>query len=340
MYKLIKTIAFFLLFSIMIVSCESYECEEEIISDEDAISSSLTDKIIATATSVNDMNFVRNNFTSDDCVVQMGFYFMDPEQNNIMGASFSGVTATNFNEIVAQQKQLIEQFFDLSFTEEDFFLDHIITGLINPSGSFMTNTKNGFLDVFDNCTIDNPELAWSPLEIYEINFNCNANASYVIDGGNWYDYIIEDLPLNSGLTSVEQELNNYNTNNNTSYILDDVRLSVLTIDTPLGDSGFNGRENITGYLDDCSFIRNIEESNDCLNFVYPLQVHRFNLELEEVITYDILNDEGLIDVFSEDEGDLVFEYPINLLGQDGTILIIETNEELENALDNSLDYIN
>jgi len=69
-------------------------------------------------------------------------------------------------------------------------------------------------------------------------------------------------------------------------------------------------------------------------------INRFSLELEEVITTTIESDEALAETFNIDVGELGFVFPISLLVGNGDVVIIENNEELENALDNASNYCN
>jgi hypothetical protein len=76
--------------------------------------------------------------------------------------------------------------------------------------------------------------------------------------------------------------------------------------------------------------------DDCLNFVFPLQVNRANQQINEVVTLE--NDEALATIFGTSADELSFAFPINLLGADGIVLTIESNDALKNALDTSTSY--
>ena len=73
---------------------------------------------------------------------------------------------------------------------------------------------------------------------------------------------------------------------------------------------------------------------DCVDFIYPLTVFRYNENTENSDTIIIDDDEGMYLLLSNlQEGDYItLQYPISVVLLDGTIVEINSNDELETIL--------
>ena len=336
MKNFFKTTIFLLLTSMIIQSCTSKECDEEIISDEQKITTELTEKIINTATFVNDYNFFINNADSGCAFLATYASF-----NNTEGDFFSfnfGLTES-LDMWISQYNDAKLRAFNttgVAFTDEDFFLRNL-------GDIFFINTREQYLEYFTDCSIDISANSDYFLPFSDINLNCESDAelSFRIVENDIVIGSIGNVDLSTNnLTYVEDLLTNYNTQNNTDYGLENVSLSFLRYTAPNNQEvALYESKYLLNYFENCMLSRD-GSINDCLNFVYPLQINRFNLQLEEVITTTIENNEDLITTFNTNVGELGFVFPISLLGANGDILTIETNEALESALDNSSMYCN
>jgi hypothetical protein len=336
MKNFFKTSIFLLLAATIFQSCSSDESHEEIISDEQKITTELTEKIITTATSLNDYNFFVNNVTKSNCdilSITRG-YFNNPE------GDFHFIDLTNIESLdmwlTAYENAKIDAFNSLGieFSDEDFFLSYVTDFSVN----FRLEKRESILNYFENCEFNSGDTTDNRLPVSDISSNCSNsnNASiniflYNEDGTAIYSF--------NSLDSVEDSLASYNFLNNTNYGLENVSVSSLLYFNGVNEVTLNKTEDLINYFENCMFSRDTSE-DDCLNFVYPIEVNRFNLQLEEVITSTIENDEDLITTFNTDTGELGFVYPISLLGQNGSIVVIESNETLKNTLDNSSTYCN
>ncbi len=334
MKNFFKTVILLLITTVVLKSCESNETVEDITSDELAITSDLGDKIIATASSLNDYNFFVNNATESNCDILSltRGYFNNPE------GDFYFISLTNIESLdmwlTAYENVKIDAFnsIGVEFSDEDFFISYVT----NPSSNFSLEKRESILNYFENCEFNSGDTTDTGLPFTDISSNCSTSNNASI---NIFLYNEDGTAINSfnSLDSVVASLDIYNTQNNTNYSLENVSVSYLLYFNNNSEVTLNRTKDLLNYFENCMFSRDVSD-DDCLNFVYPLEVNRFNLQLEEVITTTIENDEDLITTFNTDVGELGFVFPINLLGQDGTVLTIETNEALEIALDSAATY--
>ena len=338
MKNFFKTSLLILLTAVFFQSCNTNESDEELVSDELTITTELADKITATATSLNDYNFYNKN-ANLDCTYTFYGSFINPE-GNFYDTDWIIVGSTYLpqNTTIEEEKTRAFEETGIQFTYEDFFIRTIIDNTSNYGID-----REDYLDFFADCNYDNEKNPSEEigLPLSNVNFNCN-NTSVVYMVGSLYlfdyplgEYARVKTSLNDGLLAVENQLIIFNDYHNTTYTLDDVHISGLTYTSPTGREGYLfTRKRMLSYFENCSLARDVND-NDCLNFVYPLEINRINSASEEIISVN--NDDDLVAIFNT-TGELTFLFPINLLGQDGTNLTIETNEELENALDASATY--
>ena len=331
MRKIFKTTILLLLTTVILKSCTSEESHENIVSDELAITTELADKIITTATSLNDYNFFVNNASKTDCnflTVTSG-YFNTPEGDYF---SFTLSDTESFDMWLTQYNDAKLQAFNttgVEFSDEDFF----ITYISNPTGFSGLEKRESMLQYFENCNYGFGDSTDYGLPFNDISSNCDSNAEihYWITGD---DGTFKNIALNS----VEDALDSYNLQNNTNHTLENVKVGSLKYITPNQETlWLTTTKELTNYFENCMLSRDTSE-DDCLNFVYPLQINRTNQQSEEVIM--INNDEDLATTINTNVNELSFVFPINLLGANGTLLTIESNDALEDALNNSSDYCN
>ena len=77
MKNIFKITILSLLTALFLQSCTSEECHDDIVSNKDEITTVLADKIITTATSVNDYNFYYKN-ANLDCTYSISASFINP----------------------------------------------------------------------------------------------------------------------------------------------------------------------------------------------------------------------------------------------------------------------
>lgn len=339
MKNFIKTSTLLALTFVLFQSCESEETHEDIISDEQSITTNLSEKIIATTTTLNDYNFFVTNAAKTECelLTNTNGFFNNPE-GDYFSFTLSGIESLDM-WLTQYNAAKLEAFnaTGVEFSDEDFFISFIG----NSSGIFGLHLRESMLNYFENCNeFDDFSSINFGLPFTDISSNCDSNDQITF-------YVLDNNVLGSsdnfetiGLNSVEDSLASFNLENSTNYELEDLNVGFVKYITPNNEELFlTAIKDLTNYFKDCKFSRDPSD-NDCLNFVYPIEINRFNLELEEVITTTLENDEDLIETFSIDVGELGFVFPISLIGLNGSVLEIDTNAALENALDNSVEYCN
>ncbi len=335
MKNFFKTATLLLVATFVLQSCTSNETDEDIVSDEQIITTDLADKIITTATSLNDYNFFVSNASKTNCgllSITSG-YFNTPEGDHF---PFTFSNTESLEMWLTQYNDAKLQAFNatgVEFSDEDFF----ITYISRPTGFSGLEKRESMLDYFENCDYgfgDTPDYG---LPFTDISSNCDSNAEihYWITGD---DGTFEASFETSSLNSAEDTLDSYNLQNNTNYTLENVKVGSLKYITPNQETlRLSTIKELTNYFENCMLSRDASE-DDCLNFVYPLQVNRTNQQMNEIITLE--NDDDLATTFGTNPSELAFVFPINLLGANGTAITIDTNEALETALDSAATYSN
>ena len=149
MKNIFKTTAFLFLTAFFFQSCESNESDEDFISDEQEITTVLSEKIITTATSLNDYNFFVSNAAKTNCALLTitSGYFNNPV-GDYFRFSFSRTESlemwlTQYNDAKLQAFNAT----GVEFSDEDFFINYIG----NPSGLFGLSKRESMLNYFENC---------------------------------------------------------------------------------------------------------------------------------------------------------------------------------------------
>lgn len=332
MKNFIKTSSFLFLIVIIFQCCSSEESEVEITSSEQVISTNLAEKIIRTSNYMNDYNFLAYEAAKSSCEFpSMRCYFSNAQGDYYLFNTYAE-SLNDWLSIYNEVKVQVLNITGIAFSNEDFFIDQMDL----ETGFFGMSTREEFIEYFESCY----DGGFGVTVQYGIPFseeylNCNSSEmNLVLSGESIRATGTQDL------SAIQEFLLGINANNNTNYNLEDMAVSsILYEDIYNQEEYIFETEKLLNYFDDCLFNRDIS-NNDCLNFVYPLEVNRFNLELEEVITTIIENDETLAETFGIDIGELGFVFPIVLLDGNGSVVNIQSNDELESALDNSINYCN
>jgi len=329
MNNIFKTSILAFLITITFQSCTS---DDDVNSNEQIITTDLADKIITIANSANDYNFFVNNAANSSCsfIKYTWGYFNNPEGDyyeftlgpieslDVWFTKYENAKTDAFNAT------------GIEFSNEDFFIKQ----LNNPSGFAGISERESILEYFESCSFTWTETTVYSVPFSDISINCDSNASI-------YFWLFDDngTTVDSfdgiGLNSLDGLLTNYNLDNNTNYSTDNIRIGSVNYTPNNEELRLSDQDDLINYFENCMLSRD-GSNNDCLNFVYPLQVNRSNQQIDEVITLN--NDEDLASTFTTNTDKLTFVFPINLLGTNGTIVTITSNETLENAFDNSADY--
>jgi hypothetical protein len=82
-----------------------------------------------------------------------------------------------------------------------------------------------------------------------------------------------------------------------------------------------------------------DDDIECIDFVYPMTMFTFNVNLEQTNTVEVSSDRELRLFFKDlDEDSLVsFDFPVTLKLHDETTIVVESNQELAIAIENAKD---
>ncbi len=318
--------------SILFTAIFFQSCTDNLdIVDTQTINTNIIDKIIATATSTKDLNLINSNCFSPvgtiDAPSLQGYFL------NNQGDYYPALTKMdeNWENNYEESKNYASQQVGVEFTDEDFFIRNIIR-FDNFTEIF---GHDNIVDYFNDCTFNGDSKRTyldNSVSIAEVNFNCDAQVTYILNNKTILN-LYTPGSLDKGLSPVESSVTLYNTNNNTNYTIDDVSVCDVRYSSATGVVVLNTRTQILNYFENCSYERDIND-NDCLNFVYPLEINRINQQMNEVVTLE--NDEDLVNTFSTSAPAFIF--PINLLGANGTLVTVDTIDALEIALDSAATY--
>jgi len=82
-----------------------------------------------------------------------------------------------------------------------------------------------------------------------------------------------------------------------------------------------------------------DDDIECIDFVYPMTLFTFDIELEQTGSFVVESDRDLRRFFGNlDANELVsFQFPISLELYDDTVITVNTNEELARAIESAKD---
>ena len=113
---------------------------------------------------------------------------------------------------------------------------------------------------------------------------------------------------------------------------------ITVINADYSELTINNEDELEDLVEDCG--ENVDDDDiECVDFKYPFSVSVFNTnsQVAEVITFE--NDKELYEFLDDfDEEDLVeVNFPITLILSDGTEVIANNNDELENIIEDAVD---
>ncbi|AUP77452.1 hypothetical protein [Flavivirga eckloniae] len=334
----LRTLFFIALFLGVLQSCSSGETSTETISAADKISPDLLDSIIFTASYVSDYNLI--NFECQDNVTIIS-YFLNSQGDYSLGPTIK-IPFWSDESMSTSLKQIYADT-GVIFTKDDFRIMYVAAlGSNNNPGPGLINSRKNFIDFFEDCRFDG-DIKFFPeyepaAKVSDINYNCLGSARYYIEGLD-NSFIADNIPLSSGVSAVMQALQTYNEAKNTQYTIDQLRINQVDFISPgQTESRALGGEQIINYSENCALDRP-KEMNDCINFKYPFVFNRINLQTEEIIPITVTSDKDLIQNLKKGGNEnLTITYPITLETLNGDDVIVTSNDELKNALDNSSFY--
>ena len=100
----------------------------------------------------------------------------------------------------------------------------------------------------------------------------------------------------------------------------------------------NGFDELRSLAADCKEDGE-DDDIECIDFVYPMTLFTFNVNLEQTSTVEVASDRELR-LFFKDLGDdnlISFDFPVTLKLSDETTIVVESNEELAIAIENAKD---
>ncbi|MGO4918235.1 hypothetical protein [Maribacter spongiicola] len=82
-----------------------------------------------------------------------------------------------------------------------------------------------------------------------------------------------------------------------------------------------------------------DDDIECIDFVYPMTLFTFNVNLEQTSTVEVASDRELRLFFKDlDDDNLIsFDFPVTLQLSDETTIVVDSNEELAIAIENAKD---
>lgn len=100
----------------------------------------------------------------------------------------------------------------------------------------------------------------------------------------------------------------------------------------------NGLEDLRDLAADCK-EGGEDDDIECIDFVYPMTMFTFNVNLEQTSSVEVTSDRELR-LFFKDLGDdslVSFDFPVTLQLYDETTIVVESNQELAIAIENAKD---
>ncbi|WP_244178425.1 hypothetical protein [Maribacter litoralis] len=100
----------------------------------------------------------------------------------------------------------------------------------------------------------------------------------------------------------------------------------------------NGLEDLRNLAADCK-EGGEDDDIECIDFVYPMTMFTFNVNLEQTSSVEVTSDRELR-LFFKDLGDdslVSFDFPVTLQLYDETTIVVESNQELAIAIENAKD---
>ena len=198
----------------------------------------------------------------------------------------------------------------------------------------------------DDLSIDPPQettvSANSPLAMQMQNVTMNdGSIDNIIDSANCFTV---QLPVTVTINSIVITITDIGDYDDIEDIFDEfdddddtieISFPITIILADYTEIEINSLDELEDYADDCNGEDDDDDDIECIDFVYPITASVFNTNNEVIATVTFLDDGALYEFLDEiDDDDLVgFEFPISVALADGTEIVINDFDELEEAID-------
>ncbi len=310
-------------------SCSSGETTT-LSSLNDKVSPNLVDKIVETATSVNDYNLINKNCPG----AILSAHFLNKQ--GVYYGPFA-ISVSNWDIEFADIKNRALRDIEVNFNGGDLVIDAMYEfSLLGPGALY---ARDDFSKYFEDCSFEGnfkSLFVKEAVSVSDVNFNCSGNVQYYVEPLFLGSARLSQnpIPLNSGEVGIENALLSYNQNSFVKYTTDDLR--VVSIELESSESSIfhiSGAEKLTNYFKDCEI--NYSYTSDCVNFKYPFIINKINLQTEEITPMTITGDNDLSHDFFNTFENLRIVYPITMETLNGTNILVNSDEELEGILTDS-----
>lgn len=115
----------------------------------------------------------------------------------------------------------------------------------------------------------------------------------------------------------------------------DIEFPITIILSDFTEVDINSLEDLDDFADDCNGEDEDDDDIECIDFAYPISASVFNTNNELISTITFNNDSDLYEFIDDfDEDDLVgFDFPISLILADGSEVVVNDFDDLEDAID-------
>ncbi|WP_040757266.1 hypothetical protein [Winogradskyella psychrotolerans] len=152
------------------------------------------------------------------------------------------------------------------------------------------------------------------------------------------------LPITATINGVELTITNIEDYDDLEDILDEfdddddtvvINFPITIIFSDYSEIQVNSLDQLEDYADDCNDENEFDDDIECLDFIYPISASVFNTNNEVIATLTFTNDYDLYEFIDDiDEDDLIgFEFPISIIIADGTEIVINNFNQLDDAID-------
>jgi len=99
--------------------------------------------------------------------------------------------------------------------------------------------------------------------------------------------------------------------------------------------GINNNDELVEFIDECLGENEEDDDIECIDFQYPITLSIYNTSFEVIETITIENDEALYSFIENLDGSVLasLNFPITLVLNDGSIVEVNNNQELELAIE-------
>ncbi|TXD84278.1 hypothetical protein ESY86_06785 [Subsaximicrobium wynnwilliamsii] len=152
------------------------------------------------------------------------------------------------------------------------------------------------------------------------------------------------LPITVTINSVVITINDIGNYDDIEDLLDefDDDDDTVDIDFPISiiladytEIEINSLDELEDYADDCNDENEDDDDIECIDFVYPITASVFNSNNEVIATVTFNSDSDLYGFIDDIEDDdfVGFNFPVSIVISDGSVLVINNFNELEDAID-------